>query len=198
MFWKSISICPDRREPFFTRLCEGTLEYRIRLDYILDAFSRTPAAGDEAGDPGDSPDGGYISCGIWTLVPDSAAVNEAVKLAARKGFRNLKGFVNGVRAAQRRPAIPGFLPNRERNSWSAAAFLSGIPCRNFSQKNGWRNWDRDTAEKMMAAFLKEAPLTARLRGTAEQRKKTLEELAGQGVSASPGALRKECLLSGRV
>ena len=29
-------------------------------------------------------------------IPDSAVCNEAVKLAARKGFHNLKGFVNGV------------------------------------------------------------------------------------------------------
>ena len=29
-------------------------------------------------------------------VPDSAACNEAVKLAQRRGFYNLKGFVNGV------------------------------------------------------------------------------------------------------
>ena len=29
-------------------------------------------------------------------VPDSATVNEAVRLAQKKGFYNLKGFVNGV------------------------------------------------------------------------------------------------------
>ena len=28
---------------FITRVCEGTLEYRIRLDYILDQFSTVPA-----------------------------------------------------------------------------------------------------------------------------------------------------------
>ena len=29
-------------------------------------------------------------------VPDSAICNEAVKLAGKRGFVNLKGFVNGV------------------------------------------------------------------------------------------------------
>ena len=29
-------------------------------------------------------------------VPDSAAVNESVKLARKRGFANLSGFVNGV------------------------------------------------------------------------------------------------------
>ena len=28
---------------FITRVCEGTLEYRIRLDYVLDQFSTVPA-----------------------------------------------------------------------------------------------------------------------------------------------------------
>ena len=27
---------------FITRICEGTLEYRIRLDYILDQFFHSP------------------------------------------------------------------------------------------------------------------------------------------------------------
>lgn len=29
-------------------------------------------------------------------IPDSAVCNEAVKLAGKRGFRNLQGFVNGV------------------------------------------------------------------------------------------------------
>ena len=53
-----------------------------------------------------------LRMGVYQLrymdaVPDSAAVNEAVKLAARKGFRNLKGFVNGVlRSVARNPRAP--------------------------------------------------------------------------------------------
>ena len=172
---------PRQERAFFTRLCEGTLEYRIRLDYILDAFSRTPAAGMKPVIRE------ILRMGVYQLrymdaVPDSAAVNEAVKLAARKGFRNLKGFVNGVlRSVARNPGLPAD-PGEEQLVRRLSVRYS-MP--EFLTEKWLEELGRDTAEKMMAAFLKEAPLTARLRGTAEQRKKSLEELAGQGVSAVP-------------
>ena len=172
---------PRQERAFFTRLCEGTLEYRIRLDYILDAFSRTPAAGMKPVIRE------ILRMGVYQLrymdaVPDSAAVNEAVKLAARKGFRNLKGFVNGVlRSVARNPGLPAE-PGEEQLVRRLSVRYS-MP--EFLTEKWLEELGQDTAEKMMAAFLKEAPLTARLRGTAEQRKKTLEELAGQGVSAVP-------------
>ena len=172
---------PRQERAFFTRLCEGTLEYRIRLDYILDAFSRTPAAGMKPVIRE------ILRMGVYQLrymdaVPDSAAVNEAVKLAARKGFRNLKGFVNGVlRSVARNPGLPAD-PGEEQLVRRLSVRYS-MP--EFLTEKWLEELGRDTAEKMMAAFLKEAPLTARLRGTEEQRKKTLEELAGQGVSAVP-------------
>ena len=31
---------PKKERAFITRVCEGTLEYRIQIDYILDSFSK--------------------------------------------------------------------------------------------------------------------------------------------------------------
>ena len=39
---------------------------------------------------------GFYQIFYMDKVPDSAACNEAVKLAGKRGFQNLKGFVNGV------------------------------------------------------------------------------------------------------
>lgn len=80
---------------FLTRLVEGTLERRIELDYIIDQFSsvkvkkQKPVIRE------------ILRMSVYQLkymdsVPDSAVCNEAVKLAQKKGFRQLKGFVNGV------------------------------------------------------------------------------------------------------
>ena len=80
---------------FLTRLVEGTLERRIELDYIIDQFSsvkvkkQKPVIRE------------ILRMSAYQLkymdsVPDSAVCNEAVKLAQKKGFRQLKGFVNGV------------------------------------------------------------------------------------------------------
>ena len=80
---------------FLTRLCEGTIEYRIRLDYVINQFSKTKIKKCKP----------LIACllrmGCYQIlfmdsVPDSAACNECVKLAKKHGFAGLAGFVNGV------------------------------------------------------------------------------------------------------
>ena len=86
---------PKQDRAFITRVCEGTLEYRIQIDYIINSFSKVtvdkmkPAIRE------------ILRSAVYQLkymdsVPDSAVCNEAVKLAQRKGFYNLKPFVNGV------------------------------------------------------------------------------------------------------
>mgnify|MGYP002801685997 len=92
---------PRQDRAFFTRLCQGTLEYRLQLDYILDVYSRVPARKMKPVVRE------ILRMAVYQLkymdsIPDSAAVNEAVKLAGRKGLPQLKGFINGVlRAAAR-------------------------------------------------------------------------------------------------
>lgn len=77
------------------RVFEGTLEREITLDYVLNKYSNTPVNKMKP----------YIRClmrmSVYQLlymdrVPDSAAINEAVKLAKKHKFVNLSGFVNGV------------------------------------------------------------------------------------------------------
>lgn len=80
---------------FVTRLFEGCLEKSIELDYVIDQFSKTkvnkmkPLIRN------------LMRMGTYQLmymdsVPESAACNECVKLAKKRGFSTLSGFVNGV------------------------------------------------------------------------------------------------------
>ncbi|MBQ8923271.1 MAG: 16S rRNA (cytosine(967)-C(5))-methyltransferase RsmB [Lachnospiraceae bacterium] len=80
---------------FITRLSEGVVEMRLKLDYIINQFSKTKVNKCKP----------MIKCilrmGVYQLifmdgVPDSAACNEAVKLAKKHNFSGLSGFVNGV------------------------------------------------------------------------------------------------------
>ena len=80
---------------FITRVCEGTLEHMITIDYMIDQFSTVKARKMKP----------VLRCilrsSVYELkymdaVPPSATCYEAVKLAQKKGFRCLKGFVNGV------------------------------------------------------------------------------------------------------
>ncbi len=83
----------DKR--FIKRLTEGCIERKIELDYYLNQYSSVPVNKMKP----------LIRClmrmGVYQIVymdkiPDAAACNEAVKLADKRKFGNLKGFVNGV------------------------------------------------------------------------------------------------------
>ncbi len=84
-----------REKAFMKRLTEGTIEKKLQLDYVIDQFSNVPVRKMKP----------LIRClmrmSVYQIlymgsVPDSAVCNEAVKLAVKRKFQNLKGFVNGV------------------------------------------------------------------------------------------------------
>ena len=84
-----------REKAFIKRVTEGTIERQLELDYYLDRFSSVPVRKMKP----------LIRCLLrmstyqilyMDAVPDSAVCNEACKLAAKRGFRTLKGFVNAV------------------------------------------------------------------------------------------------------
>lgn len=85
----------NHTKSFIKYLAGGTVERKITLDYVISQFSKTPI--NKMAQP--------ILCilrmGVYQIlfmnsVPDSAAVNESVKLAVKYRFMGLKGFVNGV------------------------------------------------------------------------------------------------------
>lgn len=86
----------DKRDrSFIKRVSHGTLERMPELDYVLNQFSTVKVNKMKP----------VIRCILRSAlyqilymdsVPNSAATNEAVKLAEKRGFRTLKGFVNGV------------------------------------------------------------------------------------------------------
>ncbi|MBQ2643052.1 MAG: 16S rRNA (cytosine(967)-C(5))-methyltransferase RsmB [Eubacterium sp.] len=80
---------------FVTRLFQGTIERQIELDYIIDSFSKTKVKKMKPVIRN------ILRMSVYQLkymdsVPESAVVNEAVKLATKRKFAGLKGFVNGV------------------------------------------------------------------------------------------------------
>ncbi len=86
---------PESDKGFLKRLVNGTYEYRIKIDYVIDEFSKTKV---KAMKPLIRE---LIRLSVYQImymdrVPDSAACNEAVKLAGKRGFKGLTGFVNGV------------------------------------------------------------------------------------------------------
>lgn len=84
-----------REKSFIKRVTEGSVERQIELDYYLNCYSSVPVSKMKP----------LIRClmrmSVYQLlymdaVPDSAVCNEACKLASKRKFGNLRGFVNGV------------------------------------------------------------------------------------------------------
>lgn len=151
---------PKRERAFVTRVCEGTLEYRILIDYIIDSYSKVAV---EKMKP---PIREILRSAVYQLkfmdsVPDSAVCNEAVKLAQKKGFYNLKPFVNGVlRTVARECGELGY-PAREENLVRHLSVKYSMP-EELVQR--WlSDYGEETTEKMLEDFLKEKPLSVRFR-----------------------------------
>ncbi|MBQ0146401.1 MAG: 16S rRNA (cytosine(967)-C(5))-methyltransferase, partial [Lachnospiraceae bacterium] len=84
-----------RDKALFVRLVHGTLEYQIRIDYVIDLFSkvRTSAMRPLIRN--------LLRLSVYQMmftdkIPDSAICDEAVKIVKKTSLRNLSGFVNGV------------------------------------------------------------------------------------------------------
>ena len=173
---------------FLTRLAEGTTERRIELDYIINQFSKVKT---EKMKPVIR---NILRCAVYQIkymdqVPDSAACNEAVNLAIRKGFKNLRGFVNGVlRNIARNIDKIAYPENTEE-------FLS----IKYSMPQ-WiiRMWVRDYGEEktkyILEGFYKERATTIRINGNATTKEELIRELTGEGIQVKEHPLLASALL----
>lgn len=162
---------------FITRVTEGTLERMIEIDYIINQFSKVPV------DKMKPVIRNILRSAVYQLkymdsVPNSAACNEAVKLATKKGFSNLKGFVNGV------------LRNIERNlehieypdKTNVTEYLHikySMP--EWILKQWLAQYDIVTVERMLADFHKEKPTTVRFNPNKISKDALITELQTCGV-----------------
>ncbi len=84
-----------REKAFIKRVSEGTIERRIQIDYVLNLYSKTPV---NRMKPLIRE---LLRMSTYQLlfmehIPDAAVCNEAVKLAKKRKFQALQGYVNGV------------------------------------------------------------------------------------------------------
>lgn len=162
---------------FITRVCEGTLEYRLKIDYIINQFSNVkvnkmkPVIRE------------ILRSGVYQLlymdsIPDSAVCNEAVKLAQKKGFYSLKGFVNGVLRTIARQNGRFGLPKKEQH----VEYLSVVYSMPVWLVVRWLDQlGFEAAEGMLKAFLEERPTTVRCQEYLNSVDDTVASLKSQGV-----------------
>lgn len=175
-----------RDKAFIKRLTEGTVERQTELDYYLEHVSTVPVRKMKP----------LIRCLLrmsayqllyMDAVPDSAVCNEAVKLAAKKGFRNLKGFVNGVLRNLSRQKDRISLPDAGREPVSFLSVKYSTPpwlVELWLSQYGW-----DVTETLLEGLMQVHPVSLRFStGLSEQeRENRVERLrqAGAQVTENP-------------
>lgn len=163
---------------FLKRECEGTLEHMIWIDYVINQFSSVKVNKMKP----------VIRCilrsSVYELkymdaIPASATCNEAVKLAQKRGFRSLKGFVNGVLRGISRNLDKVSLPDRVQE-----------PVRYLSVKYSmpewilqlWQTYPLEQVEESLQAFLLEAPTAVRVNPLKATEEELRQELMAEHIT----------------
>lgn len=150
---------PVQEKAFIKRVTEGTVERRIELDYILDQFSSVPV-------PKMKPLIRHLMrMSVYQLlymdaVPDSAVCNEAVRLAQKRHFQPLKGFVNGVLRNIARNKDRIAYPNREKDWRRGVSVRYSMP--EFLVELWEKDYGREQTERMCESLLSVKPVSVRI------------------------------------
>lgn len=154
---------------FITRTAEGTLDCLIQIDDVINRYSKISTQKMKPVIRN------LLRLSVYQIlymdrVPDSAVCNEAVKLAAKRHFSGLKGFVNGV--------LRTIARNKEELAFEEPWVALCLPKWLYEM---WRKaYGEERTEAMARAFLKEGATTVRVKP--EKAEEAVESLRKQGVT----------------
>lgn len=169
---------------FLTRLCEGTIERKIELDYILNQFSKVKVKKMKPVIRN------ILRLGVYELkymenIPARATCNEAVKLAQKKGFYNLKGFVNGVLRNIERKKEDIIYPDKKKQPVTYLSVCYSMPewiVQMWKQQYGLA-----LTETMLKAAFNEHPTTIRCNCEKTTVEQLTTSLCQENIRVEPGA-----------
>lgn len=168
-----------RDRAFISRVSEGTVEYMIQLDYIIEQFSRIRVQDMKPVIRN------ILRMSVYQMkymdnVPDSAVCNEAVKLAQKKGFYTLKGFVNGVLRNTARGLLDVKYPDREAYPAQYLSVRYSVPLWMLDK---WLDqFDFETVEKICASMERESRTCIRCNLSKASKEEIVEKLRQQNIT----------------
>ena len=176
---------------FLTRLVEGCVERKLTLEYYLNSVSKTPVNKMKP----------VIRCIMrmaayqifyMDAVPDSAACNEAVKLAQKKGFHTLKGFVNGVLRNLSRQKDSIQMPDERKDPVRAFSVQYSVP--EWLAEKVIRDYGAEPAKNMFASLYENVGATTiRVNNSKISTEECAELLKKEGVHVEKAAYVENAL-----
>ncbi len=179
----------DRRDAALaTRLCFGTLQTRMQLDFYLQAFSNMPLQNMEASIRN------TLRLALYQIlymerIPHTAAVHEAVSLAKRHGKHpKASGMVNGILRNLLRHLDSLPMPRKKdalsiqysHPHWLIGVLHQAVP--------------KDEVEALMQAHQNIAPTTLQVNTLRCTQEALQARLQAEGVESRPHACLPNCLL----
>lgn len=161
---------------FASALFYGVLDRKITLDFVIDSLIKTPLS------KVDSFTKEVLRVGLYQImfmdkIPDSAAVNEAVKIIKNSKKRHNSGFVNAVlRAAIRAERL---LPADD----SVKSLSVKYSCPEWIVESFISDYSLETAKALLEETLKAAPIFIRVNTLKIIKQDLLQKLINSGVEA---------------
>ncbi len=173
-----------------SRLVTGCVERQITLDYDINRFSKIKVTKMKPMIRN------ILRMGVYQLkymtqIPDSAVCNEAVKLAKKRGYVGLSGFVNGIlrsmiRNREQLLSLPTGLSKQEE-----IGYLYSIPewlLTLFINRFGI-----DRTKEIVQAFDQEKEISIRVNSNLISKEELIELLTKEKVEVKEGHILKDAL-----
>ncbi|MCH5195576.1 MAG: 16S rRNA (cytosine(967)-C(5))-methyltransferase RsmB [Oscillospiraceae bacterium] len=178
----------ERDKAFAAALFYGVTERKMTLDYIIAQNSRI------AFDKIESETAAILRMGFYQLmympsVPESAAVNESVKLCKKLKLFNSEGYVNAM--------LRNFLRNNKAVDYTGLSDEERLSieysCPLWLAKKWKTEYGEENAVKALEASLGAPPLFARTNTTKVSDEELLEILRKEGISAEKNPKLAGCV-----
>ena len=175
----------ERDRAFIVHLVRGVLRWQIRLDWIVKQTVRFPFNKIEP------PTLNILRIALYQIffmdrVPESAAVNEAVKQTKGVGNRRVAGFVNGIlrHICREKDRISFPDPNRERDLYLSVFYSYPL----WLVEKWIRELGAASAERLLKAQNRIPNTVVRVNTLKTDRQGLLERLNEEGVRGSTACL----------
>ncbi len=187
---KMYQFIPKQTRAFINKLAEGTIEHQIQLDYIINQFSKTK----------------INKCKplirvllrmsayqilFLDRVPDRAVCDEAVKIARKKGFHNLTGFVNGVLRNISRNKENISYPKEEEGKVLAWSVHYSMP--EWIVEKFLKDFGEEKAKKILEASMEERDTCIRVNTSKLSKEECIKKLEKEEVTVKQGCYAKDAL-----
>lgn len=169
---------------FLTRISEGTIEHMLEMDFIINSFSKVKVRKMKPLIRN------LLRMSVYQLkymdsIPDAAVCNEAVKLAKKRGFGQLRGFVNGVLRNIARDLKDLNYPDEKLEPIAFLEVNYSLP--QWIGRLWIESYGYETAKEICENFYQKRPITIRCNKTKCTPEQLKERLQSENVTVTETA-----------